>query len=317
MSRNGAFRRWLLLLSGALVCALLGAGIVLVTGVGFAQGGGAEVRITAMRHDDGRIEFALQERAGEGWSNRLLPRARFFPASGREGRWLVSTPLTVGVVEVHPVVTRVVDGDTIEVRMPDGELERVRLLLVDTPEVFGGVECYGREASAFVRGLLPAGAVIRLERDVTNRDSFGRLLRYLYLPDGTMLNERLVEGGYAEYHPYDGVNVAPRAAHRGSAGAARRLPSSAGLWGACTPGPTATSTAAHTPTPSATHSPTPAATGTASTPGENCDPNYVNLCLPSPPPDLDCADVRPMLRAQGLAVVELLPGRQRPAPTRR
>ena len=105
MSRNGAFRRWLLLLSGALVCALLGAGIVLVTGVGFAQDGGAEVRITAMRHDDGRIEFALQERAGEGWSDRLLPRARFFPASGREGRWLVSTPLTVGVVEATAVST--------------------------------------------------------------------------------------------------------------------------------------------------------------------------------------------------------------------
>lgn len=298
MLRDGAFRRWLFLLSGALVCALLGAGIVLVTGVGFAQDGGTEVRITAMRHDDGRIEFALQERAGEGWSDRLLPRARFFPASGREGRWLVSTPLTVGVVEVHPVVTRVVDGDTIEVRMSDGELERVRLLLVDTPEVFGGVECYGREASEFVRGLLPAGAVIRLERDVTNRDSFGRLLRYLYLPDGTMLNERLVEGGYAEYNPYDGVNVAH--AQRIEAAQARAQGSSAGLWGACTPEATST------PTP--TQSATPAATGTPATSGENCDPNYVNLCLPPPPPDLDCGDVRAMLRAQGLTVVELLPG---------
>ena len=105
MIRHGHARRWLLLLFGAIACALFGAGIVLVTGVGLAQGGGAEVRITAMRHDDGRIEFALQERAGEGWSDRLLPRSRFFPASGREGRWLVSTPLTVGPLEVTAVST--------------------------------------------------------------------------------------------------------------------------------------------------------------------------------------------------------------------
>ena len=52
-----------------------------------------------MRHDDGRIEFAVQEREGEGWGERILPRARFFPASGREGRWLNSTPIIVGVVE--------------------------------------------------------------------------------------------------------------------------------------------------------------------------------------------------------------------------
>ena len=301
MIRHGHARRWLLLLFGAIACVVLGAGTVLVTGVGLAHDGGTEVRITAMRHDDGRIEFALQERAGEEWSDRLLPRARFFPASGREGRWLVSTPFTVGVTEAPPAVTRVVDGDTIEVRMPDGELERVRLLLVDTPEVFGGVECYGREASEFVRGLLPAGAVIRLERDVTNRDSFGRLLRYLYLPDGAMLNERLVEGGYAEYNPYDGVNVLY--ADRIEAAQGRAQAAGAGLWRACPPGPTATSAA--TPTTTATQSATPSATGT---PAAGCDPNYVNLCIPTPPPDLDCAEVRVMLRAQGLTVVELLPG---------
>lgn len=251
--RIGLARRWLLLLAGGVLCALLGAAAVLVAGIGFAQGGGTEVRITAMRHDDGRVEFALQEREGAGWSDRILPTRRFFPATGREGRWLVSTPIRVGIAEAHPVVTRVVDGDTIEVRMPDGELEHVRLLLVDTPEVFGGVECYGREASAFVRGLLPAGALVRLERDVTNRDSFGRLLRYLYLPDGTMLNERLVEGGYAEYHRYDGVNV--RYATRIEAAQRRAQAAGAGLWGACTPGATSTPAPMASTTPTATPSP--------------------------------------------------------------
>jgi len=239
---------------------------VLFSSVGLAQDAGTEVRITAMRHDDGRIEFALQEREGSGWSDRILPRARFFPATGREGRWLASTPIRVGIAEVHPVVTRVVDGDTIEVRMPDGELERVRLLLVDTPEVFGGVECYGREASAFVRGLLPAGAVVSLERDVANRDSFGRLLRYLYLPDGTMLNEHLVEGGYAEYHPYDGVNV--RYGTRLEAAERRARAAGAGLWSACAPEATATPTA--TATPVATATPQPGAAYDGPQPARTC-----------------------------------------------
>ena len=61
---------------------------------------GAEVRITAQRLADGRIEFALQEREADGeWSERLLPRVRFFPATASVGRWLVSTPLTVSLPE--------------------------------------------------------------------------------------------------------------------------------------------------------------------------------------------------------------------------
>ena len=93
-------------------------------------------------------------------------------------------------------VSRVVDGDTIEVTLR-GETPSVRLLLVDTPEVHGGEECYGPEASAYVSSLLPEGSELRLERDVTDVDFFGRLLRYVYLADGRMLNELLVEGGYA------------------------------------------------------------------------------------------------------------------------
>ena len=62
---------------------------------------GAEVRITARRLADDRIEFALQEReADDGWSERLLPRARFFPATATVGRWLSSTPLALRDVDV-------------------------------------------------------------------------------------------------------------------------------------------------------------------------------------------------------------------------
>ena len=65
-----------------------------------ADAAGAEVRITAQRLADGRTEFALQEREADGeWGERLLPRARFFPATAAVGRWLSSTPLTVSLPE--------------------------------------------------------------------------------------------------------------------------------------------------------------------------------------------------------------------------
>ena len=163
--------------------------------------------------------------------------------------------------------------------MPDGEVEKVRLLLVDTPEVHGRVECYGPEASEFVAGLLPEGTAVRLERDTTNRDAFGRLLRYVHLPDGSMLNERLAAEGYAEFNLYDGKNV--RHAGRIEAAEARARANRAGLWSAC---------------------------GKLSPLGDECDPAYLNLCVPRPPPDLDCADMLPMLREAGLPHLEVAPG---------
>ena len=82
---------------GVLLVALLVGAVALGAGVATAHDSGTEVRITAMRLDDGRIEFALQEREGEGWGERILPRGRFFPTTS-SGRWLNSTPITVGVV---------------------------------------------------------------------------------------------------------------------------------------------------------------------------------------------------------------------------
>ena len=80
--------------------------LALGAGMAVAHNDGTAIRITAMRHEsDGRIEFAVQERDGEGWGERVLPRSRFFPASGREGRWLSSTSITVGVVESMETVT--------------------------------------------------------------------------------------------------------------------------------------------------------------------------------------------------------------------
>ena len=59
------------------------------------SGGEVEVRITAQRLQDGRTEFAIQQREGDAWSDRIAPRARFLPAEPPLDRWLVSTPVSI------------------------------------------------------------------------------------------------------------------------------------------------------------------------------------------------------------------------------
>lgn len=100
-----------------------------------------------------------------------------------------------------PVISRVIDGDTIEVVLPSGQRETVRLIGVDTPETVHptkGVQPWGPEASAFTKKLLPIGTTITMEMDVQERDNYGRLLTYVYLPDGRMLNSVLLEEGMAQ-----------------------------------------------------------------------------------------------------------------------
>jgi micrococcal nuclease len=68
---------------------------------------------------------------------------------------------------------------------------------MDTPEVFGEQECFGREASAFVERVLPPGRRVSYRVGVEPRDRYGRALAYVYLQDGRMLNALLVTRGYA------------------------------------------------------------------------------------------------------------------------
>ena len=98
-------------------------------------------------------------------------------------------------------VVRVVDGDTIRVRIQGREYP-VRYIGIDTPEVDPRrtVEPLGREATERNRALVQ-GKIVTLERDVSERDRFGRLLRYVYL-DGRMVNAVLVEEGYARAVAY-------------------------------------------------------------------------------------------------------------------
>lgn len=133
-------------------------------------------------------------------------------------------------------LSRVIDGDTIDVVM-GGQTVRVRLIGMDTPETNGAPICYGQEATARTQQLIDAASgKLWLEKDVSETDRYGRLLRYVWLTPssgsavGKMLDEQLVVDGYAQVSTFppdvkyvDRFVVAERAAK-----AARR-----GLWGAC------------------------------------------------------------------------------------
>lgn len=97
-------------------------------------------------------------------------------------------------------VVRVVDGDTIIVKIGSSR-ETVRLIGVNTPETVkpnSPVECFGPEASAFTKSLLPAGTLVRVKRDAEARDKYGRLLLYVWrASDDAFVNLELVRGGYA------------------------------------------------------------------------------------------------------------------------
>ncbi len=97
-------------------------------------------------------------------------------------------------------VARVVDGDTIE--LADGT--KVRYVGVNTPETHHptkGVECFGKEAEAYNAALV-VGKRVRLEKDVSETDRYGRLLRFVYLEDATFVNKKLIEDGYATVMTY-------------------------------------------------------------------------------------------------------------------
>lgn len=100
------------------------------------------------------------------------------------------------------MVERVVDGDTIVVQI-EGKSETLRLIGIDTPETVDprrSVECFGKEASTHMKTLLE-GAQVHLTKDVSDRDRYGRLLRYVY-KDDIFINEQLVRDGYAEASAY-------------------------------------------------------------------------------------------------------------------
>jgi endonuclease YncB( thermonuclease family) len=129
-------------------------------------------------------------------------------------------------------VIRVIDGDTVEVRLSTGARKDVRLVGIDTPEVYGGTECGGPEASESLKTILPPQTPVTLLSDVSqdDRDRYGRLLRYVH-KGGKDVNRQQVVRGYASVYVYDHNPFNRTASYRKAAQvakAARR-----GMWGAC------------------------------------------------------------------------------------
>jgi len=97
-------------------------------------------------------------------------------------------------------VASVSDGDTIRVEI-DGKKQTLRFIGVDTPEVSAPnkpVQCYARQASAFTKSLLN-GSTVYLESDerTDDKDRYGRILRYVYMTDGRLVQAELLRNGYA------------------------------------------------------------------------------------------------------------------------
>lgn len=157
-------------------------------------------------------------------------------------------------------VTSVIDGDTIRVEI-DGVRFKVRYIGMDTPEQ-GEPNSY--EASALNIDLV-SGETVTLVKDVSETDQFGRLLRYVLVGD-VFVNYELVLQGVAVIDTFP-PDVACADAYANAQQRARNM--GMGIW---------------TPT----RTPRPAAPPGQ---GSNCDPSYPTVCIPSPPPDLDCKDI--------------------------
>lgn len=159
--------------------------------------------------------------AADAASSTSTPPA---PAAAEEGRGVRLPPGD------DTTVTRVVDGDTFVVAGG----ERVRLIGIDTPETVHPrrpVECFGREASRFLTGLIPPGTPVRLVYDVERLDRYSRTLAYVYrLSDGLFVNAEMVRRGYAQIY-----TVPPNVAHVEELLAVQREARQAarGLWSAC------------------------------------------------------------------------------------
>lgn len=124
------------------------------------------------------------------------------------------------------VVSKIVDGDTIDVQI-SGRTYRVRYIGIDTPEMSSN-DCYAKEATERNRQLVQ-GKIVCLEKDISETDRYGRLLRYVY-QGNTFINASLVREGYAQAFTYP-----PDVAHASDFVALQQQARNerAGLWSGC------------------------------------------------------------------------------------
>lgn len=181
---------------------------------------------------------------------------------------------------VRGKVTRIVDGDTVHVRVGK-RVEKVRLIGIDAAEVGA---CYSGEATAEVRRLaLNKQVVLHGDRTQARRDRYGRLLAYVNLSTGTDVGLQLIRHGFARVYVF---NSRPFARFSQYDAAERQASSNhTGTWSACNATSTSTVT---TPLPIV---PPPSTTTNPSPPAGSCALSYPDVCIPPPPPDLDCGQI--------------------------
>ena len=137
----------------------IAAQAMLQTETGGETGGEIEVRITAQRLQDGRTEFAIQQREGDGWSDRIAPRARFLPAEPPVDRWLVSTPVPIATPTPTPTPA---PGPTVTPR-PTATPEPTSVVLGDCRD---GMRLQPGEGCRYTGGgSPPANVVLSVQHD--------------------------------------------------------------------------------------------------------------------------------------------------------
>lgn len=147
------------------------------------------------------------------------------PASSADQAAPAQQPRGAPAPAAYLRVRQVIDGDTLTV----SGIGTVRLIGVDAPEKRGGfraAEPFGDDATAFLKRLAE-GKRVRLEYDGDRKDRYNRTLAYVFLEDGTLVNEAIIRGGWAETYRSFSYRRKPdfQAAER-EARAARR-----GMWG--------------------------------------------------------------------------------------
>ena len=253
---------------------MVGAGLALVVGLG-AIG-------SLQQNDPGSPTTAI---ATATPTARLVTNATLAPAATHSPTLKPTFGPTGQTTEAN--VVRVVDGDTIVVAY-GGQEYKVRYIGMDTPETSdpnSPVQWMAPQATA-ANAALVEGKTVFLEKDVSEVDRFDRLLRYVWLTDGTawtLVNLELVRQGVASAKSYP-PDVRFDDLYRVTEADAQR--SAIGLWGP-TPAP---------PTPAPTRVPTPAPfVKPIPEPAADCHPSY-DPCLPIVA-DLNCPDVRAMGKA--------------------
>jgi len=140
---------------------------------------------------------------------------------------------TYSAIPTAAYVTKVIDGDTVKVEIA-GQPETIRLVGINTPETAGspaGAQCYGDEATEYLRTLVEGQAVtVIVDSTQADRDQYSRLLRYVTLSDGRDVGQIMIEEGYAEERTY-AADYSNQAMYRQAEHLARQA--GRGQWTSC------------------------------------------------------------------------------------